>query len=74
MLVSDLLILQEYSDDIDFVLQMSEETFKQRTLQRNEPWDLKHQLWKQDIDNAVNSIRQDKVFQYDGYLSDLFKQ
>lgn len=71
LLVSDLLILQEYSCDIDFVIQMSEETFKQRTLQRNEPWDLKHQLWKQDIDNAINSIRQDKVILYEGYLSDL---
>lgn len=73
LLVSDLIILQECESDIDFISQMSEETFIARSLQRNEPYDEKHQMWKHDIDECISNVKnKDKVMIIECYLSELF--
>lgn len=73
LLVSDLIILQECESDIDFISQMSEETFIARSLQRNEPYDEKHRMWKHDIDECISNVKnKDKVMIIECYLSELF--
>ena len=71
LLVSDIIILQQCESDLDFISQMSEETFKQRCIQRNEPYDTKHQLWKQDIDECINNVQDKrKIIMIESYLTE----
>ena len=74
LLVSDLLLLRECESDLDLISTMSEETFIARSIQRNEPYDDKHRMWKQDIDECIKNVKnKDKILTIECYLSELFR-
>lgn len=72
LLVSDLVVLQERSDYLDLITNMTDTKFIERSHQRGEFDDANKALWKADINNALSKIEdKSKIIDYNGYISEL---
>jgi hypothetical protein len=72
LLVSDMLMLREFANDFDKVINISDETFVERAKQRDDYTEGETEQWKANINQALQNIPQSKIVQTDKYISDLF--
>jgi len=72
LLASDMILLREFSNDFDLVINMSKDTFIGRAKLRNDYTESTEQ-WKNNLDVEINKIDKSKVITTDKYLSDLFQ-
>lgn len=71
LVVSDMIILREFEDDLDRVITTSEETFLKRATQRGDSNHDANVSWKNNLDEAISKVNQNKVVSTDKYLSEL---
>lgn len=71
LLVSDILMLREFAEDFDKVINISKETFIDRAKQRNDYTEGNTEQWKSSIDEALKNIDSKLIYITDKYISDL---
>ena len=73
MFASDLLALEHFSEDFDKFIDIPRSTFINRSIQRNEFNDFTT-TWKDNIDNLLINVDQNKIIMTDLYLSDFLRR
>jgi len=71
LLASDMLMLREFPNDFDKVINIPDETFVERAKQRNDYTEVETEQWKANINQILQNIDQSKIIQTDKYISDL---
>ena len=71
LVVSDMLFLKEFAEDFDKIINISKDTFINRSKQRND-YDDNTESWKNNIDNTLKNVKSSKIINTDKYFSDLF--
>ena len=71
LLASDMILLREFANDFDKVITMSDDTFIERSKQRDDYKEGDTESWKNKINDEISKIPSDKVITTDKYLSDL---
>lgn len=71
LLVSDMIFLDELSDELDLVINMSNEAFANRSVARGSNDVADVMKWKERINKAMVAVSPEQYFVYDGNLSDI---
>jgi hypothetical protein len=71
LLASDMMLLREFSNDFDKVVNISDKTFIDRAKQRDDYTEGETEQWKANINEVLKNVPQSKIIQTDKYLSDL---
>ena len=66
-----MILLREFANDFDKVITMSDDTFIERSKQRDDYKEGDTESWKNKINDEISKIPSDKVITSDKYLSDL---
>jgi len=74
LLASDMMLLREFPNDFDKVVNISNETFIDRAKQRDDYTEGETEQWKTNINEVLKSVPQSKIIQTDKYLSDLLSK
>lgn len=72
LVVSDMLMLREFPEDFDKIINISEKTFVERAKQRNDYTKGETENWKSNIDKTLSNIDSSRIYNTEGYFSDLF--
>ena len=74
LLASDMILLREFPNDFDKVVNISDKTFIDRVKQRDDYTEGETEQWKANINEVLGNIDQSKIIQTDKYLSDLLSE
>lgn len=74
LLASDMMLLREFPNDFDKVVNISNKTFIDRAKQRDDYTEGETEQWKANINEVLKSVPQFKIIQTDKYLSDLLSE
>ena len=71
LLASDMILLREFPNDFNKVINISDETFINRAKQRDDYTEGETEQWKANINQALKNVPEFKIIQTNKYLSDL---